>query len=208
MLLVDKSCRDFSEALAGKEPVPGGGGASALVGALGASLGLMAANFTVEKKKYAEHRDALETYIKDMENSRIRLLELVDKDAEVFAPLAEAYRIPKDEAGRAEKLEKATDNATLVPLGILEELGRVMEILGALSKICSPMLISDVGCAAALARAGLFAGSMNVYINTRSLLDREKAMKYERQADEILGRYLPMGEELAATISNNIRGGA
>jgi len=48
------TCTEFVEVLASKAPVPGGGGASALVGAVGTALGNMVGSLTVGKKKYAD----------------------------------------------------------------------------------------------------------------------------------------------------------
>ena len=53
------TCTEFVEVLSSKAPVPGGGGASALVGAVGTALGNMVGSLTVGKKKYADVEDEM-----------------------------------------------------------------------------------------------------------------------------------------------------
>ena len=107
MSFINKSCKDFTEVLASKAPVPGGGGASALVGALGMALGNMVGALTVGKKKYAAVEEEIKALMAQAETLQTELLSLVEKDAEVFAPLAAAYSMPKET--EEEKAEKAID---------------------------------------------------------------------------------------------------
>ncbi|MBR0094824.1 MAG: cyclodeaminase/cyclohydrolase family protein, partial [Synergistaceae bacterium] len=110
-MLVKESCERFSELLAEKLPTPGGGGAAAYVGALSAALCSMVGNFTLGKKKYAEFEEDVKEILLKAERLRLRLLSLVDEDAQAFSPLAEAYALPKDAPRRDEILEKALLNA-------------------------------------------------------------------------------------------------
>ena len=86
--LIQKSCAQFSQQLASKAPVPGGGGAAALVGALGAALCSMAGSLTLGRKKYAAWEDDIRRMLDQGEQVRTRLLELVDEDAKAFQPLS------------------------------------------------------------------------------------------------------------------------
>lgn len=52
----EKKISEYLEVLSSKAPVPGGGGASALAGALGNALGQMVVNLTVGKKKIRRSR--------------------------------------------------------------------------------------------------------------------------------------------------------
>ncbi|GEM_PF-4947098 len=89
MALVDKNLNEFCNALASKAPTPGGGGAAALTGALGIALCSMAGNLTLGRKKYADVEADVLSMLEKGESLRERLLALIDKDAEMFAPLAE-----------------------------------------------------------------------------------------------------------------------
>ena len=96
---------EFIEALASKEPTPGGGGASAYAGALASALASMVGNLTVGKKKYADVEKRVQSELLELADTRLRLLELIDADAAAFAPLAAAYGMPRgtdeEEIGRA-----------------------------------------------------------------------------------------------------------
>ena len=100
MKLEEMTLAQFAEQLAAKTPVPGGGGASALMGALGAALGSMVANYTVGKRKYAAVEEEVQDILARMEELRKKLLELVEEDAAAFEPLSRAYAIPKDDPSR------------------------------------------------------------------------------------------------------------
>ena len=90
--------------LASKAPVPGGGGASALVGAIGTALCNMVGSLTVGKKKYAAVEAEISGLMEKATELQNALLELIEKDAEVFEPLSRAYGLPKEtEEERAEK---------------------------------------------------------------------------------------------------------
>ncbi|NLO41248.1 MAG: cyclodeaminase/cyclohydrolase family protein, partial [Ruminiclostridium sp.] len=109
---------EFINQLSSKAPVPGGGGASALIGAIGVSLCSMVANLTSGKKKYAEYQQDIEKILEVSQASISRLLALIEKDAEVFEPLSAAYGIPKEDPNREAVLEKALVAACSVPMDI------------------------------------------------------------------------------------------
>ena len=91
MKLIDRTVADFTQELASPAPVPGGGGASALAAAIGISLGDMVGELTVGKKRYADVEEDIRGLMERSQALRLRFLELVDGDAEAFAPLAKAY---------------------------------------------------------------------------------------------------------------------
>jgi len=123
-MLVDRDLKGFADALAAKEPVPGGGGAAAYAGALGVALGSMVANFTLGKRRYAAYEDDLRRILTQAADLRARLVSLVDEDAAAFAPLAHAYGIPKSDPSRDEALEVAAKAACDVPLKTMEQVCR------------------------------------------------------------------------------------
>lgn len=205
--LTDKSCVDFAEVLTSKASVPGGGGAAALVGALGIALGSMVGNFTVGKKKYAAVEDDVKAMLIRAEDIRARLLELVDLDAEAFWPLSKAYAIPKDDPTRDEVMEKVTLDACGAPVEMVKCCGEALDLLAEMLEKGSVMLVSDVGCGALLCKAAMEAAAMNVFINTKSLKDRATAEQMETSVDGRLAKYLPMAEQIANTVMTRIRGG-
>ena len=204
-MLTDKTVKDFTQVLADKVPVPGGGGASALAGSLAAALGSMAANYTIGKKSYAMYEDDVKDLLKITEELRLKLLGLIEEDARAFEPLSEAYAIPKDDPKREDALQEATLNAAYAPLDIMDACADVIDALDELLDKCSRLMISDVACGAILAGAALKAASFNVFINTVSLKDKKKAEELEITAERLLDDYLPLSEVIAETALAEIR---
>lgn len=180
----------FLTELSSGAPVPGGGGASALGGALGAALGQMVANLTAGKKKYAQWEADIQDYLKRLEDLKVRFLRLAEEDEEVFAPLAEAYRLPAGtEEERRHKetvMEERLLNASLVPLKLMETAVETLQILEGLEEKGSVMAVSDVGVAVQFARTAVTGGAVNVFINTKSMKDRKKAGQLNCRAEQMV----------------------
>lgn len=198
--LTQLTCEEFVNVLATKEPVPGGGGTAALVGALGAALGNMVGSLTVGKKTYAQVEDEILALKAESDVLQEKLLAMVDKDAEAFAPLAKAYGLPTDtEEQRAEKdrvMESALRAAAAAPLEIMELSIKALDVIGRFAQIGSRLAVSDAGCAAACVRAAINAAGLNVLINTKSMKDRA----YAQEMNAKVGFMLHNGIEKADAI--------
>lgn len=196
----DNTLYNFLEQLSSGAAVPGGGGSAALAGALAAALGQMVANLTVGKKRYADVEEEMQQYLFRMNIMQMEFVALADADAEVFAPLAEAYRMPKgtaEELARKDRvMEERLMAASLVPLQIMEKSTELMKILEEMSRKGSTMAISDVGVGIQFARTALLGAVMNVYINTKSMNDRSEAESLNLKA----GRLVAEGTKLADAI--------
>ena len=206
MSFLDLSVKDFTEVLASKAAVPGGGGASALVGAIGVALGNMVGNLTVGKKKYADVEEEVYALMDECQALREELLKLIDGDAEVFEPLSKAYGIPKDDPNRAEIMENALKLGCSVPMDIMRTICKCLDVIKRLGEIGSALAISDAGCGAVCCKAGLQAASFNVFINTKAMTDREYAEGLEKEAGELLDKYCPLADEIYQVVDNRIRG--
>ena len=171
------SCETFVSALASNAPTPGGGGAAALVGAIGTALGNMVGSLTVGKKKYADVEEEIRACMVRCDALQEELLCQIEADAAGFAPLAAAYSIPKDDPSRADVLEKATLAACDVPVRIMELCCDAIGAVEVFAAKGSRLAVSDAGCAAACLKAALQAASLNVFINTKLLQDRKTAEK-------------------------------
>lgn len=189
MELLDNSVKDFSDALASRAAVPGGGGASALVGALGASLGTMVGELTVGKAKYAAVEDDVKALMSDCERIRTRLLELVEEDARAFAPLAEAYSLPKDAPGRDETMERCLSAAAAVPMEILELCCESIKLMDDFAKKGAELAISDAGCGAVLCWAAMYASALNVLVNTKLMKDKQTAERMNARVSELMNSH-------------------
>ncbi len=210
MELTNLSCEAFLSELSGKSPAPGGGGASALVGAAGVALGNMVGSLTVGKKKYA----AVESDILDLnsraEALRKRLEHLVQADADAFTPLAAAYGLPKDTseqiAHKAEVLEQALNGACAVPLEIMTACCEGIALALEYAEKGSVLAISDAGCAALFCKAALQAAGLNVSINTKLMKDTAHAAELNAKADKMLTEFVPMADKLYNELSHQLRG--
>ena len=197
----------FLEKLASGEPVPGGGGASALAGALGIALGNMVGCLTVGKKKYADVEAEIIQLNERAEILRGELLQLVEKDAEVFAPLAKAYSIPKDDPTRGEVMARVLKDAADVPLQILKKCCEALDLIAIYGEKGSVMAISDAGCAAALCKAAMESAALNVYINTKSMEDRDGADAINREVGAMLEEYGAKAAEIYTAVSGRLTNG-
>ncbi|MCM1148523.1 MAG: cyclodeaminase/cyclohydrolase family protein [Butyricicoccus sp.] len=198
-----KSCREFVSVLASDAPAPGGGGASALAAALGTALGNMVGALTVGKKKYADVEDEIKSLMARCDSLQQQLLDQVPADAEGFLPLAKAYGIPKDDPTRAAVLEEATVTACAVPMHIMELCCESLDVISVMAEKGSRLAVSDAGCAAALVKAALQAASLNVFINTKTLKNRELA---EEMNAKCLGMLQKHGE-IADQIFESVKSG-
>ena len=196
MRFEDKKINEFTEVLASKEAVPGGGGASALVGSIGMALGNMVGSLTTGKKKYADVEEDIQALMTEGENLRIELLSMMDKDAEAFAPLAKAYGIPKDDPSRDEVMEKALDVACQAPMDIMRTVCKALDVIIEFAAKGSALAISDAGVGAVCCKAALQGASLNVFINTKSMKDRAKAEALEAEANEMLDKYCRLADEI------------
>ena len=182
----EMTINEFLYHLGSKEPVPGGGGAAAISSAMGIALGQMVANLTVGKKKYEEYEDEVREYLHILERLKQESLEFVEKDAKAFLPVTKAYQLPKNTPEeihyRNQFMEEALLSATMVPMEIMEFLLKVIIILERLSKIGTRLAISDIGVAVQCCRSSLLSSSMNVFINTKLMKNKEKAQELEEKA--------------------------
>lgn len=204
MRAIDRSTAEFVSLLASDAPAPGGGGAAALAGALGAALGHMVGTLTVDKKKYAEVEPEMRALMAQCEQLQAELLEQVQADEEGFLPLARAYGIPKDDPARAGTLERAAAAACEAPLRICALCCESIEAVGILAEKGSKLAVSDAGCAAALLRGALESAAMNVFVNTRTMQDRDTAERMNRLCLTMLAQAGTRAEAITRSVRERL----
>ncbi|MDR2589432.1 MAG: cyclodeaminase/cyclohydrolase family protein, partial [Oscillospiraceae bacterium] len=197
--------KEFVEVLATKSAVPGGGGASALVGAIGTALGTMVGSLTVGKKKYAEVEAEIITMMEKAEALQAELLRLVDEDAVVFEPLSKAYGIPKDDPTRDKVMEEALCLACTVPLEIMRLSAKSIELHDDFAKKGSVLAVSDAGVGVIFCKAALQGASLNVFINTKSMLNRDYAESINEEATDLLKTYCKLADEIFDTVTQKLK---
>ena len=184
------SCRDFLQKLSSSAPVPGGGGASALCGAIGTALSSMVASLTVGKKKYADVQEDVKAIIVKAEKLQNELCDLINEDAKAFEPLSRAYSLPKETeeqiAYKNEIMEKALVSACEVPFAMMEKCWEAILLLEETAQKGTRIALSDAGAGVLMCDAALKAASLNIYINARLMKDRERAGGFTEKTDTLI----------------------
>ncbi len=205
--MIEMNLENFLTQMASSAPVPGGGGASALAGAIGVALGNMVGSLTTGKKKYAHVETEIIELNQKSETLRKELLKLVEKDAEVFEPLSKAYSIPKDDPLRDQIMEKALREASDVPLAIMEKCCQAIDIIAEYADKGSKLVISDAGCAAAMAKGALESAALNVYINTKAMKDQDMAATMNERVSNMLNKYCNKADHIYNEVSRRLING-
>lgn len=195
-----QSCGAFLDALAAKAPVPGGGGASALVGALGTALCTMVGNYTLGKPKYAAVEPDVQALMDRAEAIRARLLALVDEDAAAFEPLSKAYSIPKGDPDRVERLEACLKQAAATPMEILHLSCEAIKLHRDMLEKGSVLMRSDVGTGVIFCWSALYGAALNVKVNTKSMTDRDCAQAMNAEVDALVEEHRQIAEQVYETV--------
>ena len=208
-MVEQKTIEGFLEVLSSREPVPGGGGASALAGALGNALGQMVANLTIGKKKYADVEAEIKELLGRMQKLQAAFVTLADRDAQVFAPLAQCYSLPslteEEKAYKERVMEERLLDASFVPLEIMDHAVAMLGILEILGDKGSRLAVSDVGVGVQFIRASLLGAVMNVYINTKSMKNREKAEELNARAGQLIEEGTAWADRIYAKVLDQLR---
>ena len=200
-------CNEFVEVLASKAPVPGGGGASALVGAVGTALGNMVGSLTVGKKKYADVEAEMWELKGKADVLQKELLTLIERDAEVFEPLSRAYGMPREtEEEKAEKarvMEIVLKEACSVPMEIMEKGCEALDLIVEFAAKGSKIVISDAATGVAILKGAMYGAAVNVKVNTKLMKDKEYAASINKHVDDKMDSYSKLADEIFSSIYNN-----
>ncbi len=187
--MTDQNRYEFIKALSSKAPVPGGGGASAYVGALGIALGSMVGNLTLGKKRYQDVQEDIAWLLDKSEELIGKFTYLVEKDAEAFFPLSQAYGLPQnteeEKLAKETALQHALIAATEIPLEIARYCLKAIELHEEYVKKGARIAISDVGVGVIFCKAALQGAKLNVLINTKIMKDQELKSKIENELNHI-----------------------
>ncbi len=201
---------DFITLLSSKAPTPGGGGASALCGAVAAALGSMVASLTIGKKKYADVETEITALKAEIDGVSSRLLMLADADARAFEPLAKAYMLPsgtQEEIEHKDKImEAALYEASVVPLEIMKEIARAAELIEVFAEKGSVMAVSDAAAGAAICEGAVKAASLNIFINTKSMKNGAAKKELNTQANGILDSTTKLTRSIFDRVKKKLEG--
>ncbi len=191
-MFTERTVADFLDALASSEPTPGGGSTAALAGALAAGLVSMVCQLTIGKRRFRDVEAALQEILAQAEALRQRMGELMERDAAAYTSVMGAYRLPnhapEEQQHRQSVMQKALEEATLVPLEIAEGCAQILELALPAAELGNPWAVSDAGAAALLAEAALYAALLNVHINLRNQQDTPLAADARHRMDDLTAR--------------------
>ena len=191
---------EFAELLASPAPVPGGGGASSLVGAIGIALGDMVGALTVGKQKYAGVEPDLRALMAKAQALRVKLLGCIEKDAAAFEPLSRAYGIPRDDPARDGVMERCLRDAAAAPLEIFDLCCEAIELQKEFAEKGSGLVISDAATGIVFCRGAMYGAAVNVKVNTKLMKDRTYAEKMNAHVDARIETYGKMAEKVYADV--------
>ncbi|MFC3691244.1 methenyltetrahydrofolate cyclohydrolase [Chenggangzhangella methanolivorans] len=181
----------FLDDLASERSTPGGGGAAAISGAMGAALVSMVCNLTIGKPKYVEVEAELKEVLAESERLRAELTTAIGDDVKAFDAVMGAYGLPKGEtddekAARTAKIQAALKEATDVPLECARLCAEVVKLSKVVAHKGNLNVVSDAGVAVQSAYAGLMSAALNVRVNAKSIKDRDFAEERLAELEELL----------------------
>jgi methenyltetrahydrofolate cyclohydrolase len=197
-MLVDRSVRELLTAFSSWDPTPGGGSASALASAVGASLLMMVAGLPKTRANADEDRAALAAAAAALTGLRQQLTEAIDADTAAYDQVVAAYKLPKatddEKSARKSAVQRAMRKATDVPLGVMRISAEALRQAEVVARHGHRGAASDVGVAAALLDAGLRGARLNVDVNIGSVGD-------ERYASAVTAEAARLTEQAAASVA-------
>jgi glutamate formiminotransferase/formiminotetrahydrofolate cyclodeaminase len=205
-----ESVSSFVASVASSNPVPGGGSVAAHAGALAAALAQMVAGLTIGKKKYA----AVEAEMKEAALKAValgnQLASLVKRDAEAYALVSEAYKLPKEPADAAARRSETVTNALLkaaeVPLETARAAVEVAQLAALVAERGNSNAVTDAGVAALLAAASAKGAAYNVRVNVQALEDKSKGESLAREAEQLVKKAAEHAERATSIVERALSG--
>ena len=206
--LVDLTCVGFCEETASESPAPGGGSVSAMMGAMGASLGTMVANLTGGKAAYDDEWEKFSVVAEKGQAIKDELLRLVDEDTNAFNMIMNAFGLPKktdeEKMARSAAIQEATRFATEVPFRTMQKSFEAFEICRAMVEWGNPASVTDGGVGALAARSAVIGAHLNVKINASSLKDESFKKEILDKAAAIEAAAIKEEAEILAIVNQKI----
>lgn len=181
MNIEQQTIAEFLDSVAAKQPTPGGGAVASVVTALAAALGAMVVNYSLGKKKLAQHDALHRRALAELDELRREALALAEADAVAYGRLNELMKLDASDSRRQREWDAAVDEAIAAPQVVMQCCARMLQLLQELAGATSAPLASDLAIAAVLAEAGARAAAWNVRINLSLMNDAERSMQLESE---------------------------
>jgi formiminotetrahydrofolate cyclodeaminase len=207
-MLIDKSITGFLTELKSDSPAPGGGSAAALVGAIGAALGIMVGNLTVSSAKYEAVHAECRTISLDLEERLARLEKYIDEDTEAFIKVMKAYKLPKgtdeEKMMRSKAIQESLKIASMLPFAVAKTCLEVLELAGKMLFVGNANAASDAAVAGRMAQAAMWSAIYNVRINLGSIKDADFVAGMTAKVESIVTRSEVLMVQLSKTADEKI----
>ncbi|MHB1355812.1 MAG: cyclodeaminase/cyclohydrolase family protein [Anaerolineae bacterium] len=205
-MYTENSVNEFLDALASKEPVPGGGSTAALGGSLAAALVSMVCNLTLGKEGYEAAQEKLAEVLLRSEALRRELPQLLDADMDVYGKVMATYRLPRkteeQKQARQAAIQLALIEAAEVPLQIADRCAQVLKLALPAAELGNRWAISDAAAGALLAEASLRAALLNVYVNMASITDQDYVESLRSRVVALTQDSVAIKERVVAIVSS------
>jgi formiminotetrahydrofolate cyclodeaminase len=204
----NQTMQAFLDELASAAPTPGGGGAAATAGAMGAALVSMVCNLTIGKEKFAGVEAQMQEILRQAELLRARLTQMVQEDVVAFETVMAAYRLPKatdeEKASRTAAIQATSKKATLVPLAAARACAEVIALCRPTAEMGNPNVVSDAGVAVLCAQAGLKSAALNVLINLGAIKDEAFVAQHRAELDQLLAGHETLANEVYELVKSKL----
>ena len=199
-----RSLGDVLDAFSSNQPVPGGGSAAALTGAVGVSLLIMVADLPKTRTGAAHERDALDDAAARLRVLRVTLGNLIDRDSTAYTKVIDAFRLPKQSADeqlvRRRAIADAMREATETPLETMRACQQALADAPVIASNGLKRAASDAGVAVELLNASLRGAALNVDVNLPDISDESFVERVRAERDKLLSRGTADAEKARALL--------
>ncbi|EFM64031.1 Formiminotransferase-cyclodeaminase [Peptostreptococcus stomatis DSM 17678] len=206
---LDFSLEEFAQDLGSKKSMPGGGSVAAYALNLANGLASMVANFTSGKKKYAAYQADIEKILEKCQAFHRESMDMVDRDAEAFLPLAAVYKMPSDTDEEMEakyaQMQICLTRAASVPLDLLRLSKKVLDLHEDLLEKGSIMLLSDVGVGVAMLRSAALSARINVMINIKDIDDQTYVTRTNEEVEDLVADIVKRSDYIYDEVFRRLR---
>lgn len=197
---------DFLRDIASSDPVPGGGSVAAYAGALSSALTRMVAGLTLGRRKYSAVEAEMTVVAANADKLTAALSALVERDADAYARVSTAYKLPKDSPDRGDAITSALLGAAEVPLETARLCRDAAKLAATVAEKGNSNAVTDAGVAALLASAGARGAGYNVRVNVASLSDRTAGSHLEEEAMQVVIQADAFAAEASAAVERALSG--
>ncbi|WP_432665459.1 cyclodeaminase/cyclohydrolase family protein [Wukongibacter baidiensis] len=203
-MLADKTLKGFLDETASKAPVPGGGSIAAMSAATAAALTEMVANLTIGKKGYDEVQDEMAELASTLPNVRNEFIADIDRDAEAFNKVMDAFKMPKEtdeeKAERRQAIQDGMKNAASVPLEVARNAFKIMDFAATVVEKGNKNAVTDGAVAAMMARTAVLSALFNVKINLSSIKDEEFVKTVSEEVTQLETKVQEVEKEILSKV--------